>query len=231
MDKKQQDIAYFISFCIEQYKNAKGLSGEEVMQEFSKYGVLEYLHDFFDVLHTQSYQWLLANIDQKERGHKMKIYHGSIEQICSPEIREPNRRLDYGAGFYATTSYEQAERWVQRKMRESKTCKGYVNIYEFDKQAMYTLKTLSFPTPTAEWIDFVMLNRTKQGYTHDYDIVYGPVANDHVYAALALYEGHVLSKQALISELQTYKLVDQYLFHTERSLDSITFMEAKEIKS
>ena len=161
----------------------------------------------------------------------MKIYHGSIEQICSPEIREPNRRLDYGAGFYATTSYEQAERWVQRKMRESKTCKGYVNIYEFDKQAMYTLKTLSFPTPTAEWIDFVMLNHTKQGYTHDYDIVYGPVANDHVYAAFALYDGHVLSKQALISELQTYKLVDQYLFHTERSLDSITFMEAKEIKS
>ena len=42
MDKKQQDIAYFISFCIEQYKNAKGLSGEEVMQEFSKYGVLRY---------------------------------------------------------------------------------------------------------------------------------------------------------------------------------------------
>lgn len=64
MDKKQQDIAYFISFCIEQYKNAKGLSGGEVMQEFSKYGVLEYLRDFFDVLHTQSYQWLLANIDE-----------------------------------------------------------------------------------------------------------------------------------------------------------------------
>lgn len=64
MDKKQQDIAYFISFCIEQYKNAKDLSGEEVMQEFSKYGVLEYLRDFFDVLHTQSYQWLLANIDE-----------------------------------------------------------------------------------------------------------------------------------------------------------------------
>lgn len=54
MDKKQQDIAYFISFCIEQYKNAKGLSGEEVMQEFSKYGVLEYLRDFFDVLNKQS---------------------------------------------------------------------------------------------------------------------------------------------------------------------------------
>ena len=25
MDKKQQDIAYFISFCIEQYKKCQGL--------------------------------------------------------------------------------------------------------------------------------------------------------------------------------------------------------------
>ena len=159
----------------------------------------------------------------------MKIYHGSIEQVYSPEIREPNHRLDYGAGFYATTSYEQAKRWVQRKMRERKTNKGYVNVYEFNRQTMNTLKTISFPTPTEEWVDFVMRNRTEPGFTHDYDIVYGPVANDHVYAAFALYEGHVLSKQGLIAELQTNKLVDQYLFHTERSVNSITFVEAKEI--
>ena len=42
MDREQQDIAYFISFCIEQYKNAKSMSGEEAMQLFSQYGVLEY---------------------------------------------------------------------------------------------------------------------------------------------------------------------------------------------
>ena len=64
MNRQQQDIAYFISFCIEQYKNAKGLSGEEVMTLFSHYGVLEYLQDFFDVLHTQSYQWILSDIDE-----------------------------------------------------------------------------------------------------------------------------------------------------------------------
>jgi len=159
----------------------------------------------------------------------MKIYHGSVELVDKPEIREPNRRLDYGAGFYATTSYEQAERWVQRKMREGKSRKGLVNVYEFDEKAMNRLNTLSFPTPTEDWVDFVMMNRTKQDYTHDYDIVYGPVANDHVYAAFALYEGHVISKQMLIAELQTYKLVDQYLFHTEKSLGSITFIEAKEV--
>ena len=63
MDKNLQDIAYFISFCIEQYKNAKGLSGEATMRLFSRYGVLEYLRDFFDVLHTQGYQWLVEDID------------------------------------------------------------------------------------------------------------------------------------------------------------------------
>ena len=31
MDKKKQDIGYFLSFCIEQYKNAKGMDGAEVI--------------------------------------------------------------------------------------------------------------------------------------------------------------------------------------------------------
>ena len=43
MNNKDQDIAYFISFCIEQYKKAKGLSGAEVMDIFVKFGVLEEL--------------------------------------------------------------------------------------------------------------------------------------------------------------------------------------------
>lgn len=45
----------------------------------------------------------------------MELYHGSIELVKSPEIREPNRTLDYGGGFYLTSSREQAESWVRRK--------------------------------------------------------------------------------------------------------------------
>ncbi|MBQ8937526.1 MAG: DUF3990 domain-containing protein [Bacteroidaceae bacterium] len=159
----------------------------------------------------------------------MILYHGSIEQVTRPEIRQPQRTLDYGSGFYATTSFEQAERWVRRRMREKKLSLGYINTYDFDLLAMQMLKTLSFSEPTEEWVDFVMANRVKEGFTHDYDIVYGPVANDHVYTAFALYEGRVISKQALIAELRTYTLVDQYLFHTERSLQFLSFLEAKEI--
>ena len=63
MDKKKLDIAYFVSFCIEQYKNEKGMTGTEAMQELAKYGVLDYLCEFYEPLHTQSRQWILADID------------------------------------------------------------------------------------------------------------------------------------------------------------------------
>lgn len=159
----------------------------------------------------------------------MILYHGSLERIETPEIRVPNRTLDYGAGFYATTSFEQAEEWVRRRMREAFANKGYVNEYSLNTESLEQLNSLSFESPTEEWLDFVMRNRTERGFTHDYDVVYGPVANDKVYAAFALYEGGLLSKQNLIAELKTYKLVDQYLFHTPKALEAISFIKAKTI--
>ena len=185
----------------------------------------------------------------------MKVYHGSLGIVNQPEMRKPNRTLDYGSGFYTTTSLQQAEDWVRRKMnvfvkpndqsdarigsamarkgrmkfKEYETAHGFVNVYELDDQEMDTMKTLLFQQPTEEWVDFVMLNRRQRGFTHDYDVVYGPVANDRVYAAFALYEGGLIDKQTLIAELKTYKLVDQYLFHTERSLHLLKFIEAKEV--
>ena len=159
----------------------------------------------------------------------MKIYHGSIEKVKSPEIRDSNRTLDYGQVFYTTTSYEQAEAWVRRRMNEKRSSRGYVCVYELNEAALESLKTLIFEQPTEEWVDFVMKNRTQKGYVHEYDLVYGPVANDKVYAAFALYEGGLIDKKTLISELKTYKLVDQYLFHTTEALQYMKFIEAKEV--
>ena len=159
----------------------------------------------------------------------MKVYHGSLEQVTKPEMRKPNRTLDYGSGFYTTTSYQQAKDWVLRKMKEQTSAAGFINVYELDEEKKKTMKALVFHEPSEEWVDFVMHNRRQRGFTHDYDVVYGPVANDRVYAAFALYEGNLIDKQTLITELKTYKLVDQYLFHTERSLGLLKFLEAKEI--
>ncbi|MDY6302088.1 MAG: DUF3990 domain-containing protein [Bacteroidales bacterium] len=159
----------------------------------------------------------------------MRLYHGSIEVVDKPEIRLSSRTLDYGNGFYTTTSYQQAEDWVRRRMKEQKSDHGFINVFEFDKSSLNELNCLIFENPTEEWVDFVMLNRTQKDFSHSYDIVYGPVANDRVYAAFALYEGGLLNKQNLIAELKTYKLVDQFLFHTDLALQTITFIEAKEI--
>ncbi len=160
-----------------------------------------------------------------------KVYHGSIEEVKHPEIRQPSHSLDYGSGFYATTSYEQAKRWVKRRMDDKGVSVGYVNVYELDDEAIKDMKSLFFEQPTEDWVNFVRKNRTERNFTHDYDIVYGPVADDSVYTQFTLYEGGIISMQTLIQELKTYKLVDQYLFHTERSLLAIKFVESKMIKS
>lgn len=159
----------------------------------------------------------------------MRLYHGSTEIVSAPELRAPNRTLDYGSGFYTTTSVEQAEAWVRRKMKENMAGRGYVNVYVLDEDFIRSLRCLAFNAPTEDWLDFVMGNRTVVGFSHDYDVVRGPVANDRVYAAFALYEGGVLNKRELIAELRTYRLVDQYLFHTERALKALTFVEAMEV--
>ena len=64
MDKRDADILYFVSFCIEQYKMHKGLSGSETIKLFDQKGVTSYLADNFDILHTQSAQWLMQEIDE-----------------------------------------------------------------------------------------------------------------------------------------------------------------------
>ena len=63
MDKTKQDIAYFISFCIEQYKDARCLSGSKTAASLAEYGVLEYLAEHWEVLHTQGRQWIIEDID------------------------------------------------------------------------------------------------------------------------------------------------------------------------
>ena len=64
MNDKKQDIAYFLSFCIEQYKNQKGMNGAEVLETFASLGVLDYLYKHFEILHTQSRQGILEDIDE-----------------------------------------------------------------------------------------------------------------------------------------------------------------------
>jgi len=64
MSRREIDESYFVAFCIEQYKAVAGLDGSAVAELFYRKGVTDYLSDNFDVLHTQSRQWLMEEIDE-----------------------------------------------------------------------------------------------------------------------------------------------------------------------
>ncbi|MBO7144480.1 MAG: DUF3990 domain-containing protein [Salinivirgaceae bacterium] len=159
----------------------------------------------------------------------MKLYHGSNTIIEQPQLLKPIRTLDYGSGFYTTTSEQQAREWIIKKTKDDSNHK-YVNIYEINEDDLSQLKVLRFDKPTDEWVDFVMHNRQDETFTHDYDIVYGPVANDRVYLQFGLNEQGFISKATLLAELKVYKLIDQMLFHTEKAMQILHFVEATEVK-
>ena len=61
MTKKIND---FIVFCVEVYKVDKDMTGKEVYDLFFKYGVLDYLKNGYEMLHTQGDAWIVNDIDK-----------------------------------------------------------------------------------------------------------------------------------------------------------------------
>ena len=165
----------------------------------------------------------------------MILYHGCLVVVETPQIlvREAGRGADFGTGFYTTSSYGQAVRWVRVRQKGQETPgAGYVSFYEVpdDLMRLQELHTRRFQAANAAWLHFVRENRSNPRFEHAYDVVQGPVANDRVYATLNLWEGGFLNDKQTILQLKTFKLVDQYLFHTEKALEYLRFLKAKEIQ-
>jgi len=59
---KLNSIQTFSIFCMEAYKNEKRINGSELLIEFNKYNVLKFLEDGFEVLHTQSINYIIKEI-------------------------------------------------------------------------------------------------------------------------------------------------------------------------
>lgn len=53
----------FTVFCLENYKIHRSMTGKEVNELFKKYGVFDYLYEFYDVLHTTGHQYINNDID------------------------------------------------------------------------------------------------------------------------------------------------------------------------
>ena len=60
----------FLIFCIESYKAYRNLSGKTVLKLFNDYGVIDYIYEFYDVLHSTGHDYINNDIDiyLKSRG-------------------------------------------------------------------------------------------------------------------------------------------------------------------
>lgn len=159
----------------------------------------------------------------------MKLYHGSLVIVKKPSVPKGRSTVDFGKGFYTTTSFEQAQKWADLKRKRSSVSRAVVSVYEaLDDILNGRYVTLNFTGPTKDWLDFVVKNR--RGVSEEkYDLTMGPVANDQLYATIRLYEQGVVTAEAAIEMLKSHVLFDQLAFHDQEAANELVFVEAVEV--
>jgi hypothetical protein len=161
----------------------------------------------------------------------MLLYHGSNVAVETPRLSNQMRGLDFGAGFYLTTSEHQAARFSEIVFQRQQNGTAIVNIYEFDMDvAKKELAIQKFDSASAEWLKFVVENRTKSYQGENYDMVIGAVANDRVMPTVLAYLNGFINEEATLITLKTSKLVDQVCLKTEKALSLLKFVKAYKVK-
>ncbi len=158
----------------------------------------------------------------------MKLYHGSNIKVQKPQILISDRKLDFGTGFYLTSSLEQAERWAELTADRRGTGKPTISVYEFDETKLAELKILKFEKANKKWLDFVVANRDNAVDDQKWDIVIGPVANDRTMPVIRLFIAKVYTAAEALRRLLPQKLHDQYTFKTQAALQFLKFQEVIE---
>lgn len=152
-----------------------------------------------------------------------KLYHGSNVAIAAIDLSKSLVDKDFGKGFYLTDIESQAVAMAQRRVRIMGYGEPVVTVFEFDDSCLHNsdLNIKVFPDEvSAEWAEFVNANRnvSQTGFTHPYDIVIGPVADDGVAYQLERYNEGVIDIETLAGELAYRKLNRQYFFGTDKAI-------------
>ena len=154
------------------------------------------------------------------------LYPGSTVDIDRIDLAKSRPNKDFGRGFYLSADRHQAWRMGEFKaLTEGGT--PVLNTYLFDEQVLASgdLRVLIFKGYTREWAEFIFLNRNNRiaEPAHDYDIVYGPIANDRVGVQIGKYEAGDITLDQFLENLKYMKGVTfQYFFGTERALAKLT---------
>ena len=142
------------------------------------------------------------------------LYHGSNVEVASPSILQNGFYKDFGYGFYCTSYEKQAKRWAM-------TRRGATVINRYQYGANESLKILSFPEMTEEWLDFVVSCR--RGIEHSYDIVEGPMADDQIWNFVEGFMSGRISRAAFWELVKFNYPTHQIVFCSQEALKTLTF--------
>lgn len=152
----------------------------------------------------------------------MILYHGSNVEIRYIDLSKSARGKDFGKGFYLSEDEKQAEDMAVFKSLQTNST-PIVNSFEFDERAMsdHSLRVKIFKEYSLEWAEFVFKNRSNRSDTpvHEYDIVYGPIADDKVGVQIRNFMEGNISIDVFLERLKFIKgITFQYFFGTEKAI-------------
>ena len=153
----------------------------------------------------------------------MKLYHGSTIDIGRIDLAKSKPNKDFRRAFYLSADRQQALEMAQYRAEVEETA-PVVNVYEFDETLFQQFRCKRFEEYTEEWAHFVYDHRTEpHGLTlHDYDIVYGPIANDRVGAQIARFKQGYITFDEFLRRIQYIKgITFQYAFCTQQAVDKL----------
>ena len=153
----------------------------------------------------------------------MILYHGSNMKISTIDFSKSKPGKDFGLGFYLSADEQQALEMAEKKSRLFGG-EPTITCYQFDEEAVLADPNVNykrFDNYSLEWGEFIKLNRDNKTRTqlHNYDIVYGPIANDTVGFQLRRLNANIIDTPQFVKEIQMMGgETFQYFFGTDKSL-------------
>lgn len=156
----------------------------------------------------------------------MLLYHGGNGPVERPDLNHSKSNLDFGAGFYTTSDFEQARRWAVTTARRRGDGTPTVSVYRVNSALWRPMAVQRFAAPNKAWLDYITINRKCLPDDSAWDLVIGPVADDDTQQTLGLYLSGVITDRMCVQLLKPHKLKNQYAFKTRRAISTLAFKEA-----
>lgn len=152
----------------------------------------------------------------------MILYHGSNVSIETIDLSCSKPNKDFGRAFYLSSDISQAEEMARAKCIQFGGI-PHVTTFEVDDEAMALLNYKRFEEYNHEWARFVYDNRDeKKEFTHNYDIVYGPIADDYIGMQMRKFRFQKLTFDQFLEEIKYPKgITFQYAFCTQDAIKQL----------